>query len=144
MTASKSSGSILTRVRSRTIPALFTRMSICPKVSSAVVTIRPAASKSVTESWAGTARPPRPDDLGAHVARRVLPEVVASQAHPDVVDHHGGPLVGQGQGEFATDAPPRSGDHRHPSFQQHRVSHRRHHPGWAAGCRYYWRNHPTV
>ena len=49
-TASKSSSLILTSERSRTMPALFTRMSIWPNSSIAVSMIRPAPSKSVTES----------------------------------------------------------------------------------------------
>src|SRR5437588_7489392 len=58
MTASKSLSSILTRVLSRMIPALLTRMSRRPKASRAVCTMRPAPSNSLTESKLGTAAPP--------------------------------------------------------------------------------------
>ncbi len=49
-TASKSSGPIFSSDRSRTMPALFTRMSMRPYSSIAVWISRPAASKSVTDS----------------------------------------------------------------------------------------------
>src|SRR5450759_3866066 len=64
-TASKSSAFIFTRVRSRTIPALFTKMSSWPNASTALSTMRLAASKSVTESWFGIASPPN-DSISRH------------------------------------------------------------------------------
>ena len=48
----------MTNVRSRTMPALLTRMSIDPKVSTAWATMRPAPSKSATDSPLATAFPP--------------------------------------------------------------------------------------
>ena len=49
-TASKSSSLIFTSERSRTMPALLTRMSILPNSFTAVSMIRCAPSKSLTES----------------------------------------------------------------------------------------------
>src|SRR5205085_8888499 len=57
-TASKSSSLILTRVRSRMMPALLTRMSMRPNSSTAFLMMPSAASKSLTESYDGTAEPP--------------------------------------------------------------------------------------
>src|SRR5438552_6295498 len=64
-TASKSSSLIFTRVRSRMMPALLTRMSILPNSSTAVLMMPSAASKSLTESYDGTAAPPS-DSISLH------------------------------------------------------------------------------
>src|SRR5207247_944908 len=59
MTASHSSSLMLKIIRSRRMPALFTRMSIAPNSLTAVSTMRSAAAKSATLSALATARPPR-------------------------------------------------------------------------------------
>src|SRR5213080_3934350 len=59
MTASHSSSLMLKIMRSRRMPALFTRMSIAPNSLTAVSTMRSAAAKSATLSALATARPPR-------------------------------------------------------------------------------------
>ena len=58
MTASHSSSEVLTSIRSRTNPALLTRMSSPPNVSIACWTIAAAASKSATSAPLTTASPP--------------------------------------------------------------------------------------
>src|SRR5262245_9705886 len=58
MTASHSPSSMLTSMRSRRMPALFTSVSRCPKVSIARWTMRPAPAKSATFSPSATASPP--------------------------------------------------------------------------------------
>ena len=58
MTASHSSGVMLTSIRSRRIPALLTSTSSRPKVSMAVLTSRWAPSQSETSSPLATASPP--------------------------------------------------------------------------------------
>jgi hypothetical protein len=50
MTASHSSSLMLKSMRSRRMPALFTRMSIDPNWSTAVAMMRSAAAKSATLS----------------------------------------------------------------------------------------------
>ena len=119
MTASKSSSLIFTSVRSRTMPALLTRMSMEPKTSVAVATMRSAPSKSVTDSCDGTALPAESLDLRADAARRIVAGVVAPQAHAEVVDHDRGTLAGQFEGELPADAPTRSGDDGDAVLQQH-------------------------
>jgi len=57
-TRSNSSGAMLNTMRSRTTPALLTRPSRPPKVSTAAATSRPAASKSATSCSRASARPP--------------------------------------------------------------------------------------
>src|SRR6266550_5580578 len=59
MTASHSSSVMLKIMRSRRMPALFTRMSIAPNSLTAVSTMRSAAGKSATLSALATALPPR-------------------------------------------------------------------------------------
>src|SRR6266508_896774 len=58
MTESQSSSSILKIMRSRRKPALFTRMSSAPNVSTACSTSRRAPSQSATSSWLAMALPP--------------------------------------------------------------------------------------
>ncbi len=60
MTASKSSSVILIIRLSFVIPALFTRISICPKAASISVIICPQASKSATLHCTATAFLPIP------------------------------------------------------------------------------------
>src|SRR2546430_1833890 len=59
VTASHSSSLMLKIIRSRRMPALFTRMSIAPNSLTAVSTMRSAAAKSATLSALATALPPR-------------------------------------------------------------------------------------
>src|SRR5439155_18897052 len=57
-TASQSSSLMLKIIRSRRLPATFTRMSSRPHIVTACSTISAACRKSVTEPWLGTATPP--------------------------------------------------------------------------------------
>ena len=66
-----------------------------------MATIRSAAAKSVTDSYEGTARPPRSSISRHTVAAGSSPVGVAPQAHAQVVDDDGGALARQGQGELA-------------------------------------------
>ena len=63
MTASHSSSEVFTSIRSRTKPALLTRMSSPPNVSIACCTIAAACSKSATSAPLATASPPSAFDL---------------------------------------------------------------------------------
>ena len=67
----------------------------------AVSIIRPAASKSLTESWLTTAWPPDGGDLLADLGGGVLVPaalVPSVETDADVVDHHLGPLRRPGTG----------------------------------------------
>ena len=118
ITASKSLSSIFTRVRSRTIPALFTTMSIRPNASTAASTIRPAPSKSDTESRAATAVPPASSMAATHLRRRILGGLVTLERDPDVVHHDRGALARQRERELTAEAATRSRHHGHPTVQQ--------------------------
>ncbi len=89
------------------MPALLTRMSIRPKASTAVATMRPAAAKSVTDSCDGTARPPPASISRQTDGGRVLPLGVAPEADAQVVDDDGGALGGQLEGELRGRSPAR-------------------------------------
>ena len=98
-------------VRSRTIPALLTRMSIDPNESTAVAMIRPAALEVAHRVVVGDRVASGGLDLLAHVGGRVLTRPVSAQRHPDVVDHDLGPFGGQAQRDVAADPSPGSGHH---------------------------------
>ena len=72
--------------------------------------MRPAASKSVTESWFGTASPPNASISSADLRRRVLAGARAVEGGADVVDDDLGAPGGHREGERAADAPPGAGD----------------------------------
>ncbi len=78
MTASKSSSVILTRVRSRTMPALLTRMSRRPKVSTAVCD-DPPGGLEVGDRLVGRARPAR---RAASISAQTAAAGSSSEASP--------------------------------------------------------------
>src|SRR5207248_763547 len=112
MTASHSSSLMLKIIRSRRMPALFTRMSIAPNSLTAVSTMRSAAAKSATLSALATARPPRARiaSTTSSATRREAPRLrderhLAPEAEEELpvdaarmlarqVDDHGGHVVG--------------------------------------------------
>src|SRR5580692_2887389 len=60
MASSHSSTVMLTNIRSRRMPALFTRVSSRPNASRASATSDPAPSQSAASAWLATASPPSP------------------------------------------------------------------------------------
>ena len=117
-TASHSASDIEKIIRSRRMPALFTRTSRRPNVSTASATSCPAASKSVMSAPLTMASPPF-----ASISATTSfagPEVGAGavRAAAEVVHHDLGPLRRQHQRVLTPDAAPRPGHDRHPSSAQ--------------------------
>ena len=122
MTASNSSSLVLANMRSRTMPALFTRTSSPPNVSTAVW-ISPSACvpvgdvRPVGDGFASGSGDLVDDALGRAAAaggRAVEPDA-------DVVDHHTGALGGERQRVRAADAAARSRHDDHAAVKQSHI-----------------------
>ena len=100
-TASKSSSLIFTSVRSRTMPALLTRMSILPNASTAVCDDPLGAVEVGDRVVVGHGFAAERLDLLAHLRRRILFGAPPVEAHADVVDHDLGALARHAQRELA-------------------------------------------
>ena len=100
------------------MPALLTRMSILPKASTAVPMMRPAPSKSLTESWLGTAAPPAASISAQTSAAGSSPRALTAERDADVVDHDLGSLGGQAEGDVPPDAPTRTRHHCRTSVEK--------------------------
>ena len=74
--------------------------------------IRPAPSKSLTESWLGTALPPAASISLQTCGGGVLLGALAAEGDADVVDHDLGSLRGEAEGDIPPDAPSRTCHHR--------------------------------
>ena len=118
MTASHSSSEVLTSIRSRTNPALLTRMSSPPYVSIACSTIAAACAKSATSAPLTTASPTSGHDLGDDLVGRRLPGSLAGQRDAEVVDNHLGAVPRPLQRVGAADATARSGHDRDPALEK--------------------------
>ena len=130
MTASHSASVMLVSMRSRRMPALLTRTSRPPKVSTADWIRRSAPSQSLMSSPLATASPPMATISSTTSWAGPLslpsPSIVAAE----VVDDDLGAVVGEQQRVLAADAPTRPGDDRDPSFVQpaHGGQHPSRHP----------------
>ena len=104
------------------MPALFTRTSSPPKVSTAVW-IRPAAcSQSATFAPLVTASPPAAADLVDYALRGTAAAGRrAVQANADVVDHHTRALGGERQRVRAPDAAARTRHDDHAAVEQSHI-----------------------
>ena len=110
MTSSQSDSSMLKHILSRRIPALLTRMSSWPNVSTAWSTRALAPSHELTsEALTAPSLPPCLDELD-DLFGRVLVAALALDGGADVVDDDLGPLGGQQQGLLASDSPSCAGD----------------------------------
>ena len=104
MTASHSSTVMLTSIRSRRMPALLTRTSRPPKVSTAVAISRCAPSTSETSSPLATASPPMALISSTTSPAGPLGPTAAVHLGPEVVDHDLGTLAGELDGVGPADA----------------------------------------
>ena len=122
MTASNSSSLVLANIRSRTMPALLTRTSSPPNVSTAVW-IRPSACCPVGDvGAAGDGFASGGGDLVDDALRRAAPAGGrAVKPHADVVDHHTGALGGERQRVRAPDAAARTRHDDHAAVEQSHI-----------------------
>ena len=117
MTASHSSSEVLTSIRSRTKPALLTRMSSPPKVSIACRTIASACAKSATSAPLTTASPPAASISRDHLVGRRLARPLAGERDAVVVDDDLGAVAGQLERVGAADAAAGAGDDRDAALE---------------------------
>ena len=100
------------------MPALLTTMSIFPKLSTAVWMMLPAAAKSLTESWFGTAVPP-PASISLHTWAAGSSSVPSPPSvTPTSLTTTLRALGGQAEGDVAPDAPTRTCHHRRPAVEK--------------------------
>src|SRR4029078_4041306 len=128
-TASNSSSLVLANIRSRTMPALLTRTSSPPKVSTAVWTRPGASSQSATFAPLVTASPPAAA-ISSTTPRAALPppagdpststplSLTTTRAHSDIVDHHPRALTGERKGVRTPDAAARTRHDDHAAVEQ--------------------------
>ena len=115
MTASQSSSLMLTSMRSRRMPALFTSASRRPNASIAACTRRSAPSQSATSSPLATASPPMRADLVDHLAGGAGRAAPAVELGAEIVDDDLGALAGELEGVAPADAPARARHDHDPS-----------------------------
>ena len=80
--------------------------------------MRPAASKSLTESWLGTALPPAASISLQTCGGGVLPGALTAEGDAHVVDHHLGALRGEAEGDVPPDAPSSTRHHRRSTVEK--------------------------
>ncbi len=117
MTASHSSSEVFTSIRSRTKPALLTRMSSPPKRVDRLLHHRGGLLevrdvRTVGDRLAAQSLDLR-DDLVGDLRRRTL----ARPRRAEVVDHDLGALASELEGVGAADAASRAGDDRDATFE---------------------------
>ena len=123
MTASNSSSLVLANIRSRTMPALLTRTSSPPKVSTAVwisaCGLRPVGDVgAVGDGFAAGGGDLVDDALRGAAAAGGR----AVEADTDVVDHDARALGGERQRVRAADAAARARDDDHAAVEQSHIS----------------------
>ena len=110
MTSSQSDSSMLKHILSRRMPALLTRMSSWPKVSTAWSTRAFAPSHELTSDGVdGGVAAAGPDELH-DLLGGVLVAALALEGGADVVDDDLGALGGQQEGLLTSDPPACAGD----------------------------------
>ena len=109
---------MLTSIRSRRMPALFTRMSSRPNASTACATSRRAPSKSATFSPSATASEPSASISATTVVRRRRVGALAAERAAEVVDDDACARAGERERVLASDSASGAGDDRDLAVEQ--------------------------